>query len=148
MQTARQALDDVAGLVDLTALDRRVTAEGLADRLRPRLAPSMIKRRQMAGLSQRLVRLSSSACTAAVFSVAPSTTASGCLLPSLSMLTAATVSSLWIRGQSEKKHLCDSAYGAFCCVNSFSYPHCRCRRGRPAILGSLFLLGPQLLLLH
>src|SRR5258707_1716211 len=37
MQMTRQALDDVAGLVDLTPLDRRGTAEGLADRLRQRL---------------------------------------------------------------------------------------------------------------
>ncbi|TWH92058.1 hypothetical protein IQ17_07262 [Bradyrhizobium daqingense] len=36
MQMSRQALDDAA-LVDLTPLDRRVTAEGLADRLRQRL---------------------------------------------------------------------------------------------------------------
>jgi len=39
MKMLRQALDDVASLVDLTALDRRMTAEGLPDRLRQRLRP-------------------------------------------------------------------------------------------------------------
>ena len=44
----------------------------------------------MPGSRPRPMGLSRSACTVAVFSVAPSTTARGCLLPSLSIPTAAT----------------------------------------------------------
>ena len=35
----RQAFDDVAGLVDLDALDRSVAAKGIADHLGQRLGP-------------------------------------------------------------------------------------------------------------
>jgi hypothetical protein len=39
MQMPGQAFDDVAGLVDLDALDRGVAAEGVADHLGQRLGP-------------------------------------------------------------------------------------------------------------
>jgi hypothetical protein len=38
-QRPRQAFDDVAGLVDLDALDRGVAAKGVADHLGQRLGP-------------------------------------------------------------------------------------------------------------
>src|SRR5258706_4834094 len=74
------------------------------------LAPSMMKRRQTAGSSPRALGLPGGAGWVAVSSVAPSTTASGCLLPSLSMPTAATsVSSsricspsIWIASRSNR----------------------------------------------
>src|SRR5208283_991211 len=49
----------------------------------------MMNRRQTFGSRPRSVRLSSSACTTAAFSVAPSSTPSGCFTPSPSMTTAA-----------------------------------------------------------
>ena len=44
----RQAFDDVAGLVDLDALDRGVAAKGIADHLGQRLGP--VDDEQTAGL--------------------------------------------------------------------------------------------------
>src|SRR5207248_11509265 len=54
------------------------------------LAPSMMNSRQTLGSSPRSIKLSISACTTAAFSVAPSSSASGCLWPSPSMPRAAT----------------------------------------------------------
>ena len=54
------------------------------------LAPSMMNSRQTFGSSPRSIRLSISAWTTAVFSVAPSTRPSGCLSPLPSMPSAAT----------------------------------------------------------
>src|SRR5450830_1526200 len=72
------------------------------------LAPSMMNSRQTFGSSPRSIRLSMSACTTAAFSVAPSIRPSGCLLPSPSILRAATSTrsspmcrpSIWITSKS------------------------------------------------
>src|SRR5450755_147907 len=52
--------------------------------------PSMMKRRGTVGLRPRSTRLSINACTVAAFSVAPSTSPSGCLSPFTSTPIAAT----------------------------------------------------------
>jgi hypothetical protein len=93
MELRVDPLRDGARLVDPAALDRDVHAEGAADGPGYRaLAPSTMNRRQTSGSRPRSTRLSSKACTVAAFSVAPSTTSSGCLRPSASTPTAPSIS--------------------------------------------------------
>src|SRR3954468_16610455 len=87
VQRFGQPFGDVARLVHLTALDRRVLAKGIA--LDSALAPSMMNSQTPAGSRPRSTRLSSKACTVAAFSVAPSTKPSGCFSPLPSIPTAA-----------------------------------------------------------
>jgi len=74
----------------LAPVDRGVAAEGAANDFAQRLAPSMMNSRQTVGSSPRSIRLSISAWTTAVFSVALSTRPSGCLSPLPSMPRAVT----------------------------------------------------------
>lgn len=86
-----QAIRDVARLMDLAAWGRRMLAEGVADARVSALAPSTMNRRQIVGPRPRSIEMSSRAWIVTAFSVAPSSSASGCLSPPPSLPSAATI---------------------------------------------------------
>jgi len=82
-------VQDVARLVYLAALNGRVASEGRADCLGESLRAVDDEEVRHSGIEPRSTRLPISACTVAAFSVAPSTTPSGCLSPFTSTPIAA-----------------------------------------------------------
>src|SRR5918994_620098 len=84
----RQVVGDVAPLVQGAALDQRLVAEHLAHRGRQSLAPSSTTSSPSSKRRPRSTRSASRAWTTVVFSVEPSQSPTGFLVPSSSRLPA------------------------------------------------------------